>query len=209
MNTSYEKTNGKKYIEKKSVYNSKNILIEPDDNFKSVINKKILIYKNNKLISDSEGENSDQDMISEENSDEELERELESKTNLPKNFGNKWTEKDKKKLLSYLIDSKKNISFELDDPLINKLAKKFSRSVGGIKAEIRRIVFEKYINGNDIENISAELNIIYRDVKQIIKLHLEKESENEINILEKENKLLKLRIENIKLRKELNQIQKN
>ncbi len=209
MNTSYEKTNGKKYIEKKSVYNSKNILIEPDDNFKSVINNKILIYKNNKLISDSEGENSDQDIISEENSDEELERELENKTNLPKNFGNKWTEKDKKKLLSYLIDSKKNMSFELDDPLINKLAKKFSRSVGGIKAEIRRIVFEKYINGNDIENISAELNIIYRDVKQIIKLHLEKESENEINILEKENKLLKLRIENIKLRKELNQIQKN
>ncbi len=206
MNTSLlnKKTNYEKNINK-----TKKILIESDDNLKNIMQDKILIYKNNKLISDSEDEENNFNTNSDKNSDEELEMELESKSILPKNFGNKWTEKDKKKLLSYLTDSKSNISFQSDDPLIIKLATKFSRSVGGIKAEIRRIVFEKYMSGFDIENISFELNIIYRDVKQIIKLHLEKESENEISLLEKENKLLKLRIENIKLRKELNQIQKN
>lgn len=200
MDISYTKLNGKK-----SISVSKKILIDTDE----ISKEGISIYKSKKVISDSVSEDSiNEDCMKEDESEDELEKELEKKINLPKNFGNKWTDKDKKKLLSYLSNSKTKINFESDDPLIMKMAKKFSRSVGGIKAEIRRIIFEKYINGQDVKNISLELNIIYRDIKQMIKLHLEKEADNEINILEKENKLLKLRIENINLLKELNEIKK-
>ena len=50
------------------------------------------------------------------------------------------------------------------------------------------------------------LNIIYKNVKSIIKIYLDNNCDNEINILEKENKLLKLKIENFKLRSELKEI---
>ncbi len=175
------------------------IIVENDDDVQIDINK---IYNKTQFESDTEsGEELDKEY-------ENLEKELDNKINknYPKNYGSKWSDKDKIKLSKYLINSKYQIFFDSDDILINKLANKFGRSVGGIKAEIRRMVFEKYINGEDIELISKTYNIIYRDAKQIIKLHLEKESDNEINILEKENKLLKLRIENIKLRDELKNI---
>jgi hypothetical protein len=159
-----------------------------------ILKNKIKIYKNNDLDSDSE------------ESIDKLEKELDNKNVYPKNYGSKWSESDKKKLIKYLSNSQNKIFYDSDDIMINKLASKLKRSVGGVKAEIRRIIFEMYMDGSDPETISSELNIIYRDIKQIIKLHLEKESMNEINVLEKENLLLKLRIENIKLRNELKEL---
>lgn len=193
-----------KHIINQTIKNNK-IIVEKDNDLKTDIKK---IYNKTESESDEEsGEELDNGFNLDEEYDN-LEKELDNKINknYPKNYGSKWSDKDKIKLSKYLINSKYQIFFDSDDILINKLANKFGRSVGGIKAEIRRMVFEKYINGEDIELISKTYNIIYRDVKQIIKLHLEKESDNEINILEKENKLLKLRIENIKLRDELKNI---
>ncbi len=165
-------------------------ILDPDDSDSE---------SNNEILSNSEVDEYDN-----------LEKELDKKINknYPKNYGSKWSDKDKLKLEKYLSSSKYQMFYDSDDILINKLANKFGRTVGGIKAAIRRLVFEKYISGQDPESISKNFNIVYRDVKQIIKLHLERESDNEINILEKENKLLKLRIENIKLRDELKNITK-
>jgi hypothetical protein len=198
--------NKSKSIGNKNLYVTKNIIIEKnnldkdlddnsddnsDDNLK-ILKNKIKMYKNN-------------DSDSEESFDK-LEKELDNKNIYPKNYGSKWSDSDKKKLLKYLSNSQYKIFYDSDDIMINKLASKLKRSVGGIKAEIRRIIFEMYMDGSDPEIISSELNIIYRDIKQIIKLHLEKESINEISIVEKENLLLKLRIENIKLRNELKEL---
>ncbi len=214
----------------KKIKASKNIIIENDSDNDTLndidINtkklnknyKKSIYNKSTKIVdSDSDFEScteSEKDEEKDEEQDEDydnLEKELENKykKNYPKNYGSKWSEKDKNKLLEQLINCKYIIYFDSDDVMINKLAIKLKRSIGGIKAEIRRVVFEQYMEGIDAEAISKKFNIIFRDVKQIIRLHLEKESENEINLLEKENKLLKLRIENAKLRDELKNIQKN
>lgn len=184
----------------------KKILVESEnDNLDLIINSKVKNYKNiEKNHTDTNSETESEEEYEEEfEGYEELEKELDNKNTHPKNYGSKWSDSDKKKLLKYLTNSKYKIFYDSDDIMINKVASRLKRSVGGIKAEIRRVVFEKYICGTDIESISSELNIIFKDVKQIIKLHLEKESDSEINVLEKENKLLKLRIENIKLRDEL------
>ena len=59
------------------------------------------------------------------------------------------------------------------------------------------------MQGEDAEKISKELNIIYKNVKSIIKIYLDNNCDNEINTLEKENKLLKLKMENMELRKNI------
>jgi len=118
---------------------------------------------------------------------------FEIKNNLPCNYGNKWTEEERKILLKLLNEGNE----------IEEIALELNRSTGGIKAEIRKIVFNKYMQGIDIEIISKELNIIYKNIKSIIKFYLDKNCDNEIYTLEKENKLLRLKIENIKLKNEL------
>ena len=120
----------------------------------------------------------------------------EVKNNLPSNYGNKWSEEEQKILIKLLNEGNE----------IDKIALQLNRTIGGVKGEIRKIVFNKYMQGEDAEKISKELNIIYKNVKSIIKIYLDNNCDNEINILEKENKLLKLKIENFKLRRELKEI---
>jgi hypothetical protein len=118
---------------------------------------------------------------------------FEVKNNLPSNYGSKWSEEERNLLIKLL-----NEGYQIED-----IASELNRSSGGVKAEIRKIVFNKYMQGIDTEVISKELNIIYKNIKSIIKFYLDKNCDDEINFLEKENKLLKLKIENFKLRNEL------
>jgi hypothetical protein len=90
------------------------------------------------------------------------------------------------------------------DFLIKEIGKKLDRTEGGIRAEIKKIIFDKYTRGETIEKISELLNITYNNVKSTIKIQLDKECDNEILILEKENKLLTLKIENKQLKNKLN-----
>ena len=141
-------------------------------------------------------------IIAELNSDLELhETDIfikdDSKKKLPSNYGNKWTDDDRNKLLNYLKEGKE----------IDFIANSLNRSEGGIRGEIKKIIFTKYLEGDDATKISKEMNIIYKNVKSIIKIHLERDCENEIAILEKENKLLELKIKNLKLRNELKELQ--
>jgi IS30 family transposase len=112
--------------------------------------------------------------------------------------GSKWTDEERKRLVKLLKNS-----YDVD-----VIANKLNRSEGGVKAEIKKIVYAKYIEGNDAEAISKELNIVYNNVKSMIKVSIDKECENDINNLEKENKLLRLKIENIRLHKKLASINK-
>ncbi len=135
---------------------------------------------------------------------EELEYELETKynTGLPKNYGSKWSQNE----ISYIFEKlKKGDLKDLTESseVIKKIAKKLNRSVGGVYVIIKKTIFDKYLNGYDPESISNEFNITFQSVKSIIKSFITKDSDITINLLEKENKLLKLKIENIKLKKEL------
>jgi hypothetical protein len=138
-------------------------------------------------------------------SEEDLEKELESmsdsniKKDLPENFGNKWTDQDKRILISMLKDI---VNKDLDMNIC-KIAHTLKRTEGGVKGEIKKIIMDKYLQGESAEDIANTLNILYRNVKSIIRIYLDKDADNEINNLSKENKLLKLKIENIELRKHL------
>ena len=134
---------------------------------------------------------------------------------VPKNYGNKWTEQEIDKLIRMLkksstLNMTKNNIFDCSptnnsdgNQIIKKIAKKLDRTEGGVKGEITKIIYDRYMNGQTAEQISDSLNITFRNVKSLIKIQLDKESENEIISLEKENKLLKLKIENKRLRQEL------
>ena len=178
-----------------------------------IVNDNIIINNNEKIFFEL---NNDLNNSFLEDNDDSLEKELEYqlKKNLPTNYGNKWTEEEK----SILIDMLKNTpKFPLEDfnqndnnltkdQVIKQIADKLCRTEGGIKGEIKKIIMDKYMKGEDPEYISKDLNLIYKNVKSIIKIYLDKESESDINILEKENKLLKLKIENISLRKSLKEL---
>jgi hypothetical protein len=155
-------------------------------------------FNKKKYISSSESDTNSESLS-------DLEIELENK--LPCNYGNKWTDSERKILINSLKTSEKIVLDDVNKNKINGIAKKLGRSDGGVIAEIKKIIYDKYTNGNSVEIISDDLNLVYKDVKSIIKIYLEKECENEIINFEKENKLLKLKIENIKLRNELNALQ--
>lgn len=145
---------------------------------------------------------------------------IEKKIDIPIKYGSKWTDDDRKKLVNMLKNSSK-IIISLDDNtknnifeyspnnnsennfLIKKIADKLDRTEGGIRAEIKKIIFEDYIRGKTTEQISENLNLTYKNIKSVIKIQLDKECDNEILLLEKENKLLKLKLENKKLKNEL------
>lgn len=120
----------------------------------------------------------------------------------PKNYGNKWSEEDKTELIKLLNENKNK---EIDYVFI---ANKLGRSEGGVKGEVKKMILSRYLNGEDAEKISIDMNVQYKFVKILIKTYLENEVDSDINNLEKENKLLKLKIENIALRKNIFELSK-
>lgn len=126
--------------------------------------------------------------------------------NLPKNYGNKWSDEDRTILIKLLKESPKLSLDDINNSIISNLAIKLGRTTGGIKGEIKKIVFNRYIQGISVDDISNELNLTYLNVKSMIRLHLDKDCDDEINLLEKENKLLQLKIDNIKLKNKLKNI---
>lgn len=117
-------------------------------------------------------------------------------TDKPSKFGCKWTSDEKE----YLYN---NIKKEQMDDVIIDIANKLSRTEGGVRCELRKKIIELYLTGEDDESISDNYNIELLFVRKIIKMYLEKNAENDLIILERENKLLKLRLENAKLQNEL------
>jgi len=138
----------------------------------------------------------------------EFENETVIKTiKMPENYGSKWKDDEKQKLIKILKTKNDKISEDkytiTKYDVLTKIAKKLGRSEGGILFEIKKIVYERYSDGEKLENICEELNLVYKNTRMVIKVLIEQENEKQINLLEKENKLLRLKIENIKLKREL------
>ena len=154
---------------------------------------------------DTTNENSLEDIVEDDLIDLEEELNYKVQTTLPKNYGNIWIDNDRKIIIELLQKSNIIENFH-DHSIISKIANKISRSEGGVRSEIKKIIFNKYINGKEINEISNELNISENDIKYIIKVYLQNDSDKYIKLLEKENKILNLKIENLKLRKELSKL---
>ena len=120
----------------------------------------------------------------------------------PINHGTKWSSDDRKILFKAL---KRNTSLldDFNNIIITQLAKKLGRTEGGIKAEIKKNIIERYFKGVEIEVISVEMNIMIYLIKSTIKMYIERDCDAEIHNLEKENKLLTLKINNMMLKKQI------
>ncbi len=128
----------------------------------------------------------------------------------PKNYGNLWNDDERKIILNYL---KKNDNIDdinlYDDKIIQKIARKIERSECGIKEEIKKMIFYDYIENNyTIENLSDKYNINQNKIKILIKMFLEKYGNKYLLPITIENNILKCKIENIKLKKELSELNK-
>lgn len=119
---------------------------------------------------------------------------------LPKNYGNKWSDEDKELLIELL---KKSATKEID---YVEIALKLGRSEGGVKGEVKKMIIKRYLNGEEPDLIAIELNIQYKFVKILIKSYIDNEISNDIENLEKENKFLKLKMENMELRKNIQKL---
>ncbi len=176
----------------------------------------------NKMIGDKDNEKNQDSQYSQDDKTKQeelseidkLEIEFENNTiikkKLPKNYGNKWTLEEREILIKKLKTNKEKIQNEAYSitkyDVIGKIGKKLGRTDGGVIGELKKIIYERYSKGEDLNLICEDLNLVYKNVKIMIKLYIEKESEQKINYYEKENKLLKLKIENIKLKRELDEL---
>lgn len=179
----------------------------------NLINNKIKEKKNKNTKVDEIEETDDIDEIELEKIENELSLKLNNSNNknYPKNYGNLWNDEERKIILNYI---KKN-NFELnisiyDEEIITQIAKKIDRSEYGVKEEIKKMIFNDYINESlTYKQLSTKYNMPEHIIKIQIKLYLEKYGKKILYPIEIENKILKSQIENIKLKKELEELKKN
>ena len=137
----------------------------------------------------------------------ELERDLESLINndieIHKNSGKFWNKKDRKSIIKILNKNNDKVENIYTDKIIYTISTKLGRSNNSILNEIKKIIFNKFLEGKEYEEISNELNIEEENIYLIIRIYDEKLVNKQINIFEKQNKLLRLKLENINLRTEI------
>ena len=198
-------------------YNKKELKKNINKSINEIIEKKIPKFDNNdNEINEEDKEDKEDDEYDEENEYielEKLENEFILKSNAnsiscPKNHGNIWTNEEHTKIIKYLKKNNIEKNYGLFDELnIINIAKKLERTEYGVKEQIKKMIFNDYINGGlSHDKISKKFNIPETNIKLIVKLYIEKNGKKIINSIEYENNLLKLQIENIKLKKELEEI---
>ena len=137
----------------------------------------------------------------------ELERDLEPLINndieIHKNSGKFWNKKDRKSIIKILNKNNDKVENIYTDKIIYTISTKLGRSNNSILNEIKKIIFNKFLEGKEYEEISNELNIEEENIYLIIRIYDEKLVNKQINIFEKQNKLLRLKLENINLRTEI------
>lgn len=204
----------------KSISSVNNYIENKIKSGKIIKNNTIYNNYNNDDNDDDDNYNNDNeltelDILSEEIEIEKLENELNTKMrelkNHPKNYGNLWTDEERKIILKYL--KKNSFSIETgatnlyDESVIQKIAYKIERSEYGVKEEIKKMIFNDYIGVFDsYTKLSIKYNIPENNIKILIKLYLEKYGKKILYPIEIENKILKYQVENIKLKAELREL---
>ena len=187
------------FIDKKKI---KKILISDKDDYIKINNN-----ENNNNYNDNNNSESDNESESVKN----LERELENKINCnnisyPKNYGNFWNDKERNLILNTINN---NNIFNFEEEIIKKISSKLERTEYAVVEEIKKMIFNEFLKGINEKKISKKFNILESNIKLIIKLYIKKNSKKIIESINNENKILKLQIENIKLKKELEEINNN
>jgi hypothetical protein len=129
--------------------------------------------------------------------------------NHPKNYGNLWTDEQRHTILKLMKKNDYTNQNNLyDEEVISKIAVKLERTDYGVKEEIRKMLYNDYIGGLGYNSLSLKYNIPESYIKLLIKIHLEKNGKKILESIQIENNILKSMIENIKLKKELDELNK-
>lgn len=176
------------------------------------INNLIKLKKNDIKYKNKENENETGIEIEMENLEKEFTELSVNKTTRPKNYGNLWNDNERNIIINYM--KKNNYCHEnnlnlFDEKIIQKISKKIERSDYAVKEEIKKMIAIDYIKEFDYAVVCEKYNIPESYIKLIIKSYLEKNEKKIILPMEIENKILKIKIENIKLKKELKKLIKN
>ena len=199
----YLKKKNKKPLEEYIKSNSSNILIDyPLDEHYNL--DKINSYNNE----DIELENLEKEFTIKSKSSIYGNTVLNSHINFhPKNYGNIWIDEQREKIFKYLKKNNYENNLVLfDESVIFDIAHKLERTEHGVKEEIKKMIFNEFMDGSNVEKISKKFYIPVQNIKLLLKLFIEKNGKKIINSIGTENQLLKLKIENIKLKKELTEI---
>ena len=207
-----------KIIEKKINYINNNDLYDNDldgnldEDSYSITNKSNKTNKsNNNDIYEYDSTNNKNDDYN-DNELAKLDKELSLKSKLnsslyPKNYGNMWNDEERKKIIKLLKKNEFNKNYGLfDESTIFDIAKKLERTEYAVKEEIKKMIYNDYIEGLSYEKISSYFNMPITNIKLILRIYIEKNSQKIINQIDIENKLMRLKIENIKLRSELSEL---
>jgi hypothetical protein len=160
------------------------------------------IKNNSKIIKDDEF---DIDKL-----EKEFELKSKSNNNFPKNYGSMWTNEERKIILDKMKKNKfSNDSNLFDVDAIKEISNCLERTEQGVKEEIKKMIYNDYIIGIDHKDLSLKYNVCIQNIKLLIKSYIEKNGKKIINAIGDENTILKLQIENIKLKKELRELNKN
>ena len=121
----------------------------------------------------------------------------------PKNFGNLWTNEERLIVLKYLNDYESDDSSLYNEEAITNIADKLERTEQAIEEEIKKMIYMDYLEGTKYVYIKNKYNMSIANIKTLIKMYLKKNNKKIVNALEIENEILRLQVENLKLRKEL------
>lgn len=159
---------------------------------------------------DEKNDNNENKYLELEKINKEKNTNTNTNTNLsstPKNHGNLWSDDERNKILKLLKkhDFDKNCGM-FDETNITEIATKLERTSYAVKQEIKKMIYNDFIEGLSYDKISTNFNIPKSNIKLILKLYLEKKSKKITEQFNNENELLRLKIENIKLKKELQEI---
>lgn len=174
------------------------VIIEP---------KKIKKSKKSSSINTIIDEHIENDVKHSENNDEQSDIDVSSELSqlsYPKNHGNYWSELEREFILKSLSHSNiTNSSNFFDDANIEKISKKIERSEYAVREEIKKMIFNEFIKGIDCDEIAIKFNMPIQNIKLLYRNYIDKHGKKFIENIRMENKILKLQIENLKLKKEL------
>ena len=121
-------------------------------------------------------------------------------TDKPAKFGAQWTDTERKALFDlFNCDTDFNTS-------INTASHTLQRTPGGIRCEISKRIKFLYDTNHNAEQILQLTSFDYNFIKGVIKKYKSDKFEAELLDLERQNKLLRLRLEKMQLQSQIDSI---
>lgn len=134
----------------------------------------------------------------------------------PKNHGTIWSDED----IEFIMSTLQTQSYDPcvmsssqgetnNTTIINNIATHTNRTPYAVREQIKKLIFKDFTNGMSNKAIGDKFNISEQGIKLMIKKYIGANGNKFIQTMEYENRILKLQVENLKLKKELTELSKD